>query len=143
MTARVLSGLRAVGAVIAGFAVITLGTVFTFSVLVQDFGYHTSGPLDLLVGGLGALASGVAGGWLAARLAASRPLWHAAALAIPIALDTASIVASAGPGSDPLWFDLGGSSTLLLGGLAGGWLVASRSRRRTPPGVIRSSRSAG
>jgi len=114
--------------VLAGFAVIALGTTFTFTVLVDDFGYYTSGPADLVIATLGALASGVAGGLLAGWLAASRPLQHAAALVVPIGLDTASIVASAGPGSDPLWFDLGGSATLLVGSLVGGYLVATRGR---------------
>ena len=128
MTPTIRSGLRSVGAVLAGFAIITLGTVFTFAVLVEDFGYMTSGPAELLIGTLGALASGVAGGLVAGRLAATHPLGHAAALAVPIALDTASIVASAGPGSDPLWFDLGGSAILLLGALVGGYLVATKGR---------------
>ena len=124
------SALRSVGAVIAGFAVITLGTVLTFTVLAPNFGYSTSGPSDLLLGTLGAIASGLAGGLVAAWLAASSPLRHAAALVIPIGVDTASIVASAGPGSDPLWFDLGGSATLLFSALVGGYLVATRGRSR-------------
>lgn len=136
MTSTILSGLRSVGAVVAGFAVITVGTIFTFSVLVDDFGYYTSGPVDLLVASLGALASGVAGGAVAALVAGRHPLRHAAALVIPIGLDTASIIAKAGPGSDPLWFDLGGSATLLLGALVGGYLIATRPR--TPASTARS-----
>ena len=133
MTSTIRSGLRSVGAVIAGFAVITLGTVFTFKVLVDDFGYYTSGSTDLLIATLGALASGIGGGLVAARLAVGHPLRHAAALVVPIGLDTASIIASAGPGSDPLWFDLGGSATLLLGALVGGYLVAAKRRASAVP----------
>jgi hypothetical protein len=132
MPLTVRSVLRSVGAVLAGFAVITLGTVLTFTVLVSDFGYRTSSNTELLIGTLGALTSGLAGGLLAGLLAARRRLLHAAALAIPIALDTASIVVSSGPGSDPLWFDLGGSLILLVGALAGGFLIA---RRRAPSGL--------
>ena len=128
MTPTIRSGLRSVGAVLSGFVVITLGTVVTFKFLVDDFGYYTSGPAELVIATIGALASGVAGGLVAGRLAVRHPLWHAAALAVPIALDTASIIASAGPGSDPLWFDLGGSATLLLGALVGGYLVAAKGR---------------
>jgi hypothetical protein len=116
--------------VIAGFATITLGTVLTFNVLVPNFGFSTGSPSDLLFGTLGATLSGLAGGLVAGGLAASHPLRHAAALAIPIGLDTASIIASAGPGSDPLWFDLGGSATLLVSALVGGYLVALRERSR-------------
>ena len=130
MTPTFRSVLRSVGAVLAGFAVITAGTVITFTVLVDDFGYSTSSPFELLIGTLGALASGTAGGLVAARLAAAHRLRHAAGLTVPIALDTASIVASAGPGSDPLWFDLGGSAILVAGALAGGYLAEERGAER-------------
>ena len=138
MTSPIRSILRSVGAVVAGFAVIAVGTAFTFTVLAPDFGYSTSGASDLVLGTLGAVASGLAGGLVAAWLAANHPLRHAAALAIPIALDTATIIAKAGPGSDPLWFDLGGSSTLLASALVGGYFVATRSsarKTRTAPSV--------
>lgn len=130
MTNTIRSGLRSVGAILAGFAVITLGTLFTFLVLVENFGYYTSSSVELVIGTLGALVSGLAGGLVAAWLAARHPLWHAAALAIPIGLDTASFIASAGPESDPLWFDLGGSAVLLVGALVGGYLVARRKSGR-------------
>lgn len=133
MKSSVLSSLRSVGAVVAGFAVITLGTVFTFTVLVSDFGWYKSTPAEMVVATLGALASGIAGGWVAARLAAGHPLRHAAALVVPIALDTASIIASAGPESDPLWFDLGGSATLLVGAIVGGYWFERRDRVPTAP----------
>lgn len=126
MSFTVRSGLRSFGAVLAGFAVIILGTVFTFTVLARNFGYYTSSPLELVIGTAGALASGLVGGAVAAWLSARYPLRHAAGLAVPIALDTASIVAAAGPESDPLWFDLGGSAILLVGALVGGYLVAKR-----------------
>ena len=125
MKSTILAALRSVGAVVAGFAVITLGTVFTFTVLVDGINYHESTVAELAIGTLGALASGLAGGFVAARLAARHPLRHAGALAIPIALDTASILSS-GTGSNPWWFDLGGSATLLLGALVGGYQVKTR-----------------
>ncbi len=126
LRSRLLPAARSIGAVITGFAVVTLGTIFTFTVLVDDFGYYTSGLAELVIGACGAAASGLAGGAVAGWLAARKPLQHAAALALPIALDTASIVAAAGPGSDPLWFDLGGSATLLASAVVGGWMVARR-----------------
>lgn len=126
MMGQVVAILRSIGAVVAGFLVITAGTVFTFAVLVEDFGFYTASGRDMVVATLGALTSGVLGGMVAAWLAARRPLAHAAGLAVPIALDTASILAKRVPGSDPVWFDLGGSATLLAGALLGGYLVARR-----------------
>ena len=64
---------RSVGAVIAGIAVISLGTLLTFTFLAPNFGYSTSGPSDLLLGTFGAIASGLAGGFVAAWLAANSP----------------------------------------------------------------------
>ena len=87
MKTTILSVLRSIGAVIAGFAVIVVGTVLTFEVLVPDFGY-ASGLAVLVIGTLGALVSGFGGGLVAGRLAAHHPLRHAAGLAIPIGLDT-------------------------------------------------------
>ncbi len=136
MKSKILSALRSVGAVLAGFAVITMGTVLTFTVLLDGIGYHESSLAELAVATIGALASGLAGGFVAARLAARHPLRHAGALAIPISLDTASILAS-NASSDPWWFDLGGSATLLLGAVVAGYLVKTRllSRRvKAQPG---------
>ena len=132
MKSKILSALRSVGVVLAGFAVITLGTVLTFVVLLDSISYHESSLIELAIATIGALASGLAGGFVAARLAARHPMRHAAALAIPISLDTASILASSAS-SDPWWFDLGGSATLLLGALVAGYLVKTRllSRRVT------------
>ena len=125
---KTLSALRSVGAVVAGFAVIALGTILTFEVLLDGISYHGSSLTELAIATIGALASGLAGGYVAARLAARHPLRHAAALAIPIFLDTASILVS-DASSDPWWFDIGGSTTLLLGAVVAGYLVKSRLSR--------------
>ena len=121
---RVLLALRSVGAVVAGFAVIAVGTILTFEVLLDGISYHGSSLAELAIATVGALASGLAGGFVAARLAPQHPLRHAVALAIPISLDTATILASAS--ADPWWFDLGGSATLLLGAVVAGYLVTKK-----------------
>ena len=134
MKSKILRGLRSVGAVLAGFLVITLGTVFTFEVVLDGIGFFKSSPTELAIATVGALASGLAGGLVAARLAGRHPLWHAAGLAVPIGIDTTSIIASAGPTSDPLWFDLGGSAMLLLGALIAGYFVEAKGRsHKTSP----------
>lgn len=120
---------RSVLAVVAGFAVITIGTVLTFEVLLGGIGFHKSSPGVLALATLGAFLSGLLGGVVAARLAAARPLVHATAVLLPIALDTTSIVVK-GTSADPVWFDLAGSSVLAGAAVLGGLLVKlSRDRR--------------
>ena len=129
MKSTFLSGLRSLFAVVAGFLVIGLGTTLTFTVWLGGIGFHTSSPTELALASVGALASGLAGGLVAALLAARRPLLHAAALLIPIALDTGSIIVF-GRSADPAWFDLGGGATLALGALAAGYLFETKQRPR-------------
>ena len=131
MKSTFLSGLRSFFAVIAGFLVITLGTTLTFAVWLGGIGFHESDPTELALATGGALASGFAGGLVAALLAGRRPLLHAAALLVPIALDTGSIVLF-GRSLDPAWFDLGGGATLALGALAAGYLIETKQRTRRP-----------
>jgi len=122
---KVRSALRSVGAVLAGFAVIAVGTTLTFTVLLDGISFHESSLTELAIATIGALASGLAGGFVAARLAGRHPLRHAGALAIPISLDTGSILLS-NTNSDPWWFDLGGGTTLLLGAVVAGYLLKTR-----------------
>lgn len=130
MKSKILRGLRSLAAVLAGFVVVVVGTILTFEVVLGGIGFYKSSPTELVIATIGALASGFAGGLVAARLAGRHPLWHAAGLAVPIGLDTASFLASRSPASDPLWFDLGGSATLVLGALIAGYLVRTRGRSR-------------
>lgn len=74
MPPKILSALRSVGAVLVGFAVITIGTVLTFTVLLDGVGYHESSLTELAIATIGALAAGLEGGFVAARLAARHPL---------------------------------------------------------------------
>ena len=84
MKSTFLSGLRSLFAVVAGFLVIALGTTLTFEVWLGGIGFHKSGPTELALATVGALASGLAGGLVAALVAGRRPLLHAAALLVPI-----------------------------------------------------------
>ena len=118
--------LRSILAVIVGFAVISIGTIITFNVLVGQVTVD-SRPTQILLGTIGAVISALAGGIAAGLIAPRAPVLHALALWIPIAIDTTSVVMR-GPG--PAWFDLAGSSVLALSALAGGALVAFARRRR-------------
>lgn len=91
---------------------------------------HWLGGADLYRGGWGlqakgalvAVASGLAGGGLAALIGGRRPLLHAAAVLPFLVLDTVYVL-FVFPRTAPIWFDLVGSLTLMAATLAGGWVV--------------------
>ena len=116
-------GLRSIGAVIAGYATIALGNILTLEVWLGGITYAESPPGDLVLATIGASFSGLFGGLVAAYLAGRRPVAHAMGVLIPLTLDTIFVLRS-GISSDPLWFDLGGSLTLMLTAVAGGVLLA-------------------
>lgn len=124
MKSRAVQILRSLAAVIAGYLVIVAGTVLTFETMLGGIGYTKSSPTELALATLGALVSGLAGGMTAAWLAGRRPFLHAVGLLVPLGLDTAYVIFS-GISSDPVWFDLGGSATLVVGALLGGYVVES------------------
>lgn len=124
MQSPVLRVVRSLAAVIAGYVVIVAGTVLTFETMLGGIGYTKSSPIEIALATLGALLSGLAGGMTAAWLAGRRPFLHAVGLLVPLSLDTAYVIFS-GISSDPVWFDLGGSATLVVGALLGGYVVES------------------
>ena len=123
--ASLLQAMRSLGAVLVGYLVIALGTTLAFEVCLGGIGYYTSTTKILALATLGALASGFAGGLTAAWLAGRRPLLHAAAILVPIALDTTYVITS-GISDDPVWFDLGGSASLVVAALFAGYLLEVR-----------------
>jgi hypothetical protein len=125
MPRRLVAFLRNLAAVIGGYAVVAAGTILTFNVLVGQVTVNSS-PLQLMLGTIGAVISGLAGGMVAGIVAPRLPFLHAAGVLILLAIDTASVLAK-GPG--PVWFDLAGSSILGLAVLAGGWIIARRRDR--------------
>ena len=124
-----LRSLRSVAAVLAGYVVIVLGTILTLEVWLGGIGWAKSSRNELVLATVGTLVSGIAGGLVAAWLAGRRPFQHAVAVLIPIAFDTANILWT-GISPDPVWFDLGGSMTLVAGALIGGYLLKTK---RPPP----------
>lgn len=78
---------------------------------------------NLVLATIGSCLSWLIGGLVAAFLAGRRPVAHAVGLLIPLTLDTIFVLTS-GISSGPLWFDLGGSLTLMLAAIAGGVLFA-------------------
>jgi hypothetical protein len=122
MRNRFVGVLRSVAAVVGGYLTVALGTILTFNVLVGQLTVD-SGPLQLILGTIGAAVSGLAGGFVAGIVAPRFPFAHAAGVLILLVIDTVTVVAKS-PG--PLWFDLAGSSVLAITVLIGGWIIAGR-----------------
>lgn len=143
-------------AVISGFLAMTLlviaGTVAATALLVPG-GLHAvqgqAAPAHLPPAYLAAnlaisLAAAVAGGWLAARLAATAPLAHAAALAGVVLVMSVGSMPAAHPGQ-PAWYGWAIAVVGAAGALAGGWLrlraATTRARApRSPAAAARPSR---
>ena len=127
MLQRLFFAVRSVGAVVGGYVVVAVGTILTFNVLVGQLTVD-SDPRQMLLGTVGAVLAGIAGGVVAGIVAPRFPFAHAAAVLLFLALDTASVLAK---GNGPAWFDLTGSSILAISVLFGGWIIAETARRRT------------
>jgi hypothetical protein len=116
--------LCSVAAVVGGYLVVAAGTVVTFNVLVGQVTVD-SNSRQMILGTIGAILAGIAGGVIAGIVAPRLPLGHAAAVLLFLALDTASVLAK---GTGPAWFDLAGSGILAISVLFGGWIIARRAR---------------
>jgi hypothetical protein len=122
MLKRYLGILRSITAVFGGYLIVALGTILTFNVLVGQVTID-SGPVQVILGTIGAALSGLAGGLVAGITAPRFPLAHAAGVLVFLAIDTASVLAKS---SAPIWFDLTGSGVLAITVLIGGWIIARR-----------------
>ena len=110
MPHRFLFALRSVVAVVGGYLIVVAGTILTFNVLVGQVTVD-SNPGQMILGTIGAMFAGIAGGVVAGVVAPRFPLGHAAAVLLFLALDTASVLAK---GTGPAWFDLAGSGILAI-----------------------------
>ena len=128
---RFLPALRSLLAIVAGYLTIALGTALTFEALLGGIGWTKSSPAELAVATAGAVLTGLAGGYVAAKVAGRKPLLHAAGVLIPLALDTIYVIRS-GLSVDPLWFDLGGSLTLMATCVLAGYLLERRAQAPRP-----------
>ena len=118
---------RSLASVLLGYFVIVLCTIAGFKPLGGIV--HLHAPLRIqLAGVLVAIVSGVLGGVTASVVAGRHPVRHSAAVLIFLFIDTA-VVLSRGR-TDPVWFDLSGSATLMLATVSGGMLYLQIILRR-------------
>jgi hypothetical protein len=135
MRKRLILAFRSVAAVVGGYLTVAAGTILTFNVLVGQITVDSS-PVQLTLGTIGAVLSGVAGGVVAGIIAPRLPFLHAAAVLLLLAIDTAAVLAK---GSGPAWFDLAGSGMLAISVLLGGWVIAMMARRRASDVAARAA----
>jgi hypothetical protein len=118
--------LRTVASVLMGYLVIVICTSAGFAPLGGII--HIDAPLKIhILGGLVALGAGAMGGFVAAAIAPSRPIRHATAVLLFLIIDTAVVLTR--PSSDPRWFELAGSTTLMISTIAGAALWVALHRR--------------
>ena len=136
--------LRRIGAVLAGLLMVVILDL-GIDVLLHATGIYPpwfqpmSTPLWLLAIAY-RMVDGIAGGYLAARLAPDRPIAHALALGvIGVVLSTAGVVGtwSKGPEFGPKWYPLALVVVALPCALLGGLLRDRQLRARTNSGTER------
>jgi hypothetical protein len=118
MPGRIPPALRSLGAIVAGYAVIAIGTVLVLSVLLDDVTYAEAGVWEHLVGAIGTILSGLLGGYVAARLAGRQPVPHALGVVLILIVEMTWILTT-GVGSNPAWFDAAGGLTLMVTAILG------------------------
>ena len=127
---RIAALLRTGASVLLGYAVIVVCTTIGFKPLGGIV--HLDAPLPIqAAGALVAIVSGLLGGATAALVAGRHPVRHAAAVLIFLAIDTAVVLSRAD--TDPAWFELSGSATLMLATVSGGVLYRLATRRHRLP----------
>jgi hypothetical protein len=133
MWRTLLKVLRSLASILLGYIVIVICTIAGFKPLGGII--HLHAPLRIqAAGALVAILSGLLGGVTASLVAGRHPVGHAAGVLVLLFIDT-GVVLSRGS-TDPLWFDLFGSATLMLATVFGGvlyQLVTKRRRSRYRP----------
>jgi hypothetical protein len=127
MRTTLLKLLRSLAGVLLGYFVIVFCTIAGFKPLGGIV--HLHAPLRIQVAGvLVAIVSGLLGGVTASFVAGRHPVRHAAAVLIFLIIDTAIVLSRSR--TDPVWFDLLGSATLMLATVSGGMLFRLVTGRR-------------
>ena len=124
--------MRSIAAPILGYAVIVLGTSLSFRLA---HGINLESPLShLVLGTMGVLVSGIAGGWVAGWVGGRRPVVHAASVLIFLVIDSTTVLFFR-KRHDPLWFGLMSALGLMAATVAGGYVRRARlgmaARQRT------------
>jgi branched-subunit amino acid transport protein len=101
-----------------GYVVIALLTTLFFEAVMGGIGFTKSSGPELLLAGFFAVVAGLAGGVFARWIGGSPWLVCAGFALLFLTIDTVYVLTS-GISSDPLWFDLAASLTLMAATVAG------------------------
>ena len=119
---RMKHALRALAAMIIGYAVIVVLTSLGFNVVLGGRPIYGGSTLVLASGLLVAVISGLTGGYIAGLIGPMRGLINAMLVLIPLAVDTVFVLFFYKKSSAPFWFDAISSATLMMLTLGGGFL---------------------
>ena len=111
------TGIRSIGAVLLGYAVLVLGALIFQDALFGGLTYQ-SPPFNLVIGGGMTVVSAVAAGFVLARTAPKHPMFHAVPLVIWLCFETTMLHLS---GDSPLWFDIVTGGSNVVGVLIGAY----------------------
>lgn len=124
---KLLMIVRSILAVLAGYLVFAVSAFLIFSLSKQP--PHQAAPLGFMIGTTvaGMLFAGL-GGYLAGLLAGRKPLAHAIAMAVILALGaSASLAATIGKGA--IWTQVGALAFMAPSAIVGGWVRQRQGRR--------------
>ncbi len=116
-------------ATVLGYAVMVVLITLVQEAWLGGVAWGESSPADLAAGGIGTMASGFIGAWLASLIARSpTPSWI---MAVLVGVETTALILTGRLGG-PLWFDLVAAASLAAAILAGGWCRQVRFADKTP-----------
>ena len=122
-----MSVVRAVAAIVAGYAVIVALTTAGFNGWLKGANLYLGGPTMMLKGMSVALIAGLVGGYIAALIGGRRPILHSALVLLPLSADSFYVFFIFSR-ETPLWFEVLGSASLMAATVVGG-LVRNFQRR--------------
>jgi len=116
-----LNLLRSISAVVIGYLVMAALITLVQEVWFGGVGFYKSSLVVLMVAGFFTFLSAVAGGLVASLIAKSHGKIHALVMCLLIVVETIQLIVTGGS-SDPLWFDILASGSLIIGIMLGAFL---------------------
>ncbi len=116
-----LNLLRSLAAVVIGYLVLVALITLVQEVWFGGVGFYKSSLTVLMVAGFFTFLSAVAGGLVAVLIAKGHRSIHALVMCLLVVVETITLTVTGGT-TDPLWFDLLASGSLIIGIMLGAFL---------------------